>query len=34
MYYPQGEMQAGGPPSLRLITKNDAKLIFNEIKNT
>ncbi len=29
MYFPQGEMQAGGPPSLRLIIKDEVKLKFN-----
>jgi hypothetical protein len=33
LFYPQSEMHGGGPPSLKEITYNDAKLRFNA-KNT
>jgi len=34
LFYPQSELHGGGPPSLRLISEKEAKLKFNENKNT
>ena len=34
LFYPQSELHGGGPPSLRLITEDEAELKFNARKNT